>query len=364
MDFDSTPVETRDFAGREHIEAAGLRTLRPSIDHDHSLEPRFFQGASRRIGAVVVREHERAASRRDAEPAQIDERRPRHHDAGPVVARESDQPLGGAGRQHHLLRADDLVALPWFALTRRPVRKLLDRAKAIVVVIAEDVGPLEDAHFRHRAKRLDHGVAPALQSRVEQQAAAEQALALTENHARPGAASRPRRRKPGRAAPDDEHVAMVVRGLVGVGIGRIGRPSEPGGATDQRLVDLLPEGGRPHEGLIVEPRRDHFAGEAVDRHEVEGERGPAVLASRDERVEQLDLGRLGVRLRAPPFAEFDQRVRLLRTRRQDSTRSMIFEAAADKGHAIGDQRGGERISRMAFEKPSRRNGMRGAGCGR
>ena len=147
MDFDSAPVETRDFASEAHIEAAGLRTLRPSIDHDHSLEPRFFQGASRRIGAVVVREHDRAASRRDGEPAQIDERRPRHHDAGPVVVRESDQPLGCAGRQHHLPRADDSVALPYFAFTKRPVRKLLDRAKAIVVVIAEDVGPLEDAHF-------------------------------------------------------------------------------------------------------------------------------------------------------------------------------------------------------------------------
>ena len=108
MDFDSAPVETRDFASEAHIEPGRLRTLRPSIDHDHSLEPRFLQGARRRIGAVVVREHDRAAARRDAEPAQIDERRPRHHDAGPVVARESDQPLRCAGRQHDLPCADDV----------------------------------------------------------------------------------------------------------------------------------------------------------------------------------------------------------------------------------------------------------------
>ena len=192
-----------------------------------------------------------------------------------------------------------------------------------MIVVAEDVGALEDSDLRHRLERGDHLLAPALQSRGEQQGAAEQAVALAQNHARPRAAGGPRRRKAGWAAPDDEHIAMVVHGLIGVGIGGVGRPSEPGGATDQRLVKLLPEGGRPHEGLVVESSRNHFAGEGVDRHEVEGERGPPVLASRDEAVEQLDFGRLGVRLRAPPFAKFDQRVRLLRRPRSG------FRAAGD-----------------------------------
>ena len=142
---------------------------------------------------------------------------------------------------------------------------------------------------------------------------------------------------------------MVVRRFVGVRVGSIRRLAEAGGAADYRLVERLPETRRPHEGLVVEARRDRLSGEAVNRHQVERERGPAVLASRDESVEELDLRRLRVRRRAAAFAEFDERVRLLRASGQDSARPVIFEAAADEAHAVGDQRGSERVSGMADE---------------
>ena len=120
-----------------------------------------------------------------------------------------------------------------------------------------------------------------------------------------------------------------------------------GGAADQRLVELLPEGGRPHEGLVVEPCGDHFAGDAVHSHQVEGERGPAVLRAGGKPVIDLLHGGADVgRLAGAIALDGDQRVRLLRARRQDAARTMVLERAADEMDVVGDQRGGERV---AFE---------------
>src|SRR3546814_956980 len=88
-------------------------------------------------------------------------------------------------------------------------------------------------------------------------------------------------------AADDEHVAEGVRLFVGVGVGLAARPAQPGGPPDRRLVEPLPERGGPHEGLVVEAGDDERRERRIDRAEIEGERGPAILA-RDRKSTRLN----------------------------------------------------------------------------
>ena len=87
---------------------------------------------------------------------------------------------------------------------------------------------------------------------LREQPAAEAEVLVAQDDARAGAAGGERRRQAGRAGADHQHVAEGVGLLVVVGIRRVGGAAEAGGAADQRLVELLPEARRPHEGLVVE----------------------------------------------------------------------------------------------------------------
>src|SRR3974390_3454087 len=120
--------------------------------------------------------------------------------------------------------------------------------------------------------------------------------------------------------------------LVVVRIGCRSGAAEPGGAADGGLVELFPERRRPHEGLVVEAGRDERREQRIDRAEIAGERGPAVLARRREAIIELDGGRLAVRLAPRAGAELDQRVRLLPSGREKGARAMILESGADETH--------------------------------
>ena len=229
------------------------------------------------------------------------------------------------------------------------VGDLLQRSEQVVVVIAEDIGPRQDLDVRQRLQRSEHLGMPGLVPRADQQAAADQDVALAQDDARPGFACGAGGCEARCARADDEDVAMRMHRLVMVRVGFGRGAAEAGGPADQRLVEFLPETLRPHEGLVVEAGRERLAGQRVERHHVEGERGPAVLAAADEPVVQLDLGRLAVRLAPRALAQFDQRVRLVGTGGHDPARPVVFEAAADQAHAIGQQGRGERIARMAGE---------------
>ena len=126
-----------------------------------------------------------------------------------------------------------------------------------------------------------------------------------------------------------------------------GGAAEPGGAADQRLVELLPQRRRPHEGLVVEAGLDERREPGIDGREVEGERGPAVLAPRLEAVIELDPGRARVRLAPRAGAKLDERVRLLGTGREHAARAVILEGAPDEPHAVGKKRRGKRIAGKA-----------------
>src|SRR5581483_9367028 len=121
------------------------------------------------------------------------------------------------------------------------------------------------------------------------------------------------------------------------------------GAADGRLIDLLPERGRPHEGLVVEAGAEDRREKLVHREQIEFERRPAVLARGVEAVVELDGRGAGVRLASRARSELDERARLLGARGQDATGAMIFERARDEADAVGKERRGERVAGMADE---------------
>ena len=137
---------------------------------------------------------------------------------------------------------------------------------------------------------------------------------------------------------------MSVGLLVLVRIRQLGRGAEAGGAADERLVDLLPEALRPHEGLVVEARDEDRRGERGDGAHVEVKRGPVVLALGDEPVIELHHGGARVGLLAAALAQFDQRVGLRRTGSDHAARAVILEGAPHEGDAIGQQCRGQRVA--------------------
>src|SRR6185437_16925261 len=83
--------------------------------------------------------------------------------------------------------------------------------------------------------------------------------------------------KASRSTANDQHVAEGVRLLVPVRIGIDAGTAQPRGPPDGRLVDSLPESGRPHEGLVVEAGDENGRQQRVDRPDIEAERRPAIL---------------------------------------------------------------------------------------
>ena len=141
---------------------------------------------------------------------------------------------------------------------------------------------------------------------------------------------------------------MRVHVLVAIGIGRGRRAAQAGGAADQPLVHAPPPALRPHEGLVVEARREQRAKDAIQRPQVEADGWPAVLARGGQAFVQLDLGRARVRLGARAAAQLHERVGLLGAGAEDATRAVILEAAPDQMDAVREQRRSERVAGVTF----------------
>src|SRR5437660_311138 len=127
----------------------------------------------------------------------------------------------------------------------------------------------------------------------------------------------------GRPSP---HVAMRVDLGVAVGVWLFRCTPEASGTADQRLVNLLPRGRRPHEGLVVEARAQKRREHLVDGTDVEAQRRPAVLAFRHQSIINLDLRRAHVRCVMRVIgADADQSTGLIRACSDNAARTMIFE---------------------------------------
>ena len=184
--------------------------------------------------------------------------------------------------------------------------------------------------------------------RLGEQRAAQQRPVLRQDHPGAAAPGGERRREARGPAAHDQHVAMRVAMLVTIGIRLARGLAQARGGADHALVDIAPPGARPHEGLVVEAGRQQRAEEVVDPAQVELDRGPAILAARDEAIEELDLGGPDVGLGAGALAELDQGVGLLRPGRDDAARAMILEAPPDQMDAVGEQRRGQGVAGEAL----------------
>ncbi len=114
--------------------------------------------------------------------------------------------------------------------------------------------------------------------------------------------------------------------------------------ADHRLVKLLPQRRRPHESLVVEAGDEDRREQRIDRSHIEADARPGVLAARLEALKKLRDRRARIGLAPRAAAQFDQRIRLLGSRREHTPRTVILERAADQTHSRGEQSGGHGVA--------------------
>ena len=102
------------------------------------------------------------------------------------------------------------------------------------------------------------------------------------------------------------------------------------------------------EGLVIKARRQRLGEKPDHRANIKAQRGPAVLAARDQPFINDHIGRAGVGLFAATFAHGYQRIGFLDARRHDPARAVIFEAAPHQADAIAQQRRRQRIAFARF----------------
>ena len=330
--------------------------MSPAIDDRRDLEPGRLRVERGPVGVVVVGRDHHAPAGRHAVAVQVGAHGGRQHDPGTIVAREHQRSLQRPGREHGLPRPNCPEALARRMVARRQViGDALEGAQDIVVVVPEHTGATKDADFRQGSQSPGGARDPVCRCRAADDAAlpgkraAEVGSFIGQEHAGAALAGGARGREPGGAGADHEHVAMQMAVLVSVGIRRARGPTQPGRAADQTLVDRLPKGGRPHEGLVIEAGRQNRRQQRVERHDIKTQAGPAILARGDQAVVELDLGGERVRLQTRASAELDQGVGLVGAGGDDAARPVVLEAATQQAHAVREQRRGERVAGMALQ---------------
>src|SRR5262249_10734903 len=108
------------------------------------------------------------------------------------------------------------------------------------------------------------------------------------------------------------------------------------------------QAARLHEGLIIEARREQWRCAADQRSGVMFEPRPGMLARRAQTVVKDDVRCAAIWLGEAAGLQLHERRGLLRSRRKNPARPVVFEAARDKPHAICEQRRSQRIAGMAF----------------
>ena len=244
--------------------------------------------------AVIIRGHDqRPPPGQNAVAHGVTAHRTGQHHAGPVVVAEHQGPLDRAGRQHHPLgpHLPDPLARDVRHHGTDVIGHPLGDGQVVVVVISVHGRPGQQRDLRHRPKLRHHLRHPCrgrktvdLHVVLGQQGAAELGAFIGQDHPRTGPCGRECRRKTGRTTACDQHVVMGVHPLIPIRIRTFRRLAETGGMPDHMLI-AHPERGRPHEGLVVEPRRKQLVKQLVHRPHIELETGPAVLALSDQAVE-------------------------------------------------------------------------------
>ena len=337
--------------------------LLPAVDQRGDLDALRLEIDSGADAVVIIGEDGDAAAGRDGEAVGVGADGTGEHDARTVVVVERDRPFDRPGTKDGPPGVDPPEHLPRCALPAAPAddrrhararRRCRGRRRRGRWCGSSGAHSADRPVRRRRTppRRWPAMSPTSIVSALSRPPGRKSSSAtITRAPARPAVSAAIR---PGRPGADDEQIAVQEALVVDVRIRLRRKPPEAGRAPYERLVEPLPEGCRPHEGLVVEAGREERRQQVVDRQRVEGERRPAVLARRLETVVELGDGRARVRLPARAGAQFDQRVRLLRAGGKHAARAVILEAPAH-------QRG--RRS-PAVRRPACRRRGPGSGCRR
>ena len=348
--------------GRRHAAAhqgPGARHLGdglaiPHVDNRCDLDSLPGEIGGRAPAVVIVGEDADAPPGADGEPVGVGAHRTGQHHARPVVAAEGDRPLGGAGGEYRPLAVNPPQDLARLAVGGgQMVGPALQGAVDAVVVGAGDRGPQEETDPVH-GRQFAHGLGSPVCAGptvhfmgLGVEPPAHDEILIRQYDPRAAAPGGQSGGKPGRARADNQQVAMQEPLVVAVRVGLAGQAAEPGGRPDGRLIDLLPEGFRPHEGLVIEAGRQEGGEQVVDRQQVAAQRTAIVLAEGLQPVEQLRDGRSCVRLAPGAAAQLDQCVGFLRSGGEDAPGPVVFEAPANQPDLVGEQGRGQRVAGMA-----------------
>ena len=306
------------------------------------------------VGRVVVGDDHGALVGRHRKAVGIAaECRCKHH-ARPVVVREHQRPLDGAGchddgpgaqlRQHHARLAQRRIRLQ--------VAAVLDQHGEIAVIEALHRGARVGLDVGKAAQLIHAGNAPGLLLGIiaGKQRAAEVRVLLGQHHARPTAARRQRCRESGGAGADDQHVAEGEAHVITIRVGKVRRLAKPRRLADEGLIEHPGALGWAHEGLVVEARLEQGRQQRIHRHQVEIWRRPGILRLRHQAVGQFHHGGGDVGLSPRTFPDGEERVGLLDPGRHDAARAVILEAAAHQNLVVGEQGRSQRVTGEAKQR--------------
>ena len=330
--------------------AAGLGA---GVDDRHHLQPRTLGDQRRAIGVVVVGDDHDPPARRHAVIADEIAHGGCQHHPRQVVAGEGQRAFQRAGRGDDVARADAPQPLARDALVRVVIGQRLARQQIAVIVEPGRHGVAAQGDVGAPAQVGQQGVDGGLTAvMVGWRSPAPDGVLFQHDHAPAGLGRIAGRRQPGDAAAHHHRFGKAV-GLfitVGIGIGR--RPAQARAAADDRLEQVLPEGARMDEGLVVKARGQQRRQPVGDRAQIGVQRGPAVLAAQHHaRHQGRGAGPL-VRFEPAALAQPEQGVRFLGPRGEGPARAVILEGPAHQHLAVGQQRRGQRVALHAAQVPA------------
>ena len=238
------------------------RALRPGVDHRLHAHARAVQVEGGVVGAVVRGEDDGLATGQHAVAVQERPGGAGEHDARAVVVGEDDRSLVCARRKDDGAGPETPHPLPGQVLGRgrsEVVGAPLEREDETVVVAAESGGALQVQDLRVAGEFGDRGGDPLQRRSVvepvgaRQQRAAGLGLLVDERDAGPGPGGGECGGQPRGSGPHDQHVDVVVDGVVAGGVGNLGESTLPWQAVGDQPVVELDGGGQQHglgEGLL------------------------------------------------------------------------------------------------------------------
>jgi len=358
LDFTDPGAREHLDPGRPHLFGDGRERV-ARLDHRRQFDPRGQKIQRRRPAAVGGGEHHGLPAGRRRVTVEIGRDGARHHHARTVIAVEHQRPLDRAGRQDGSPRDDLPKPLARLVGRRRRggLADLFQGAVFLAVIDPEHRCAPEQTHaerrqLRHRlAHPLDRRLAVDLLA-LAKQAPAHHRVFISDDHPQPRPRGDQGRRQTGRSSADHQDITEGVGAIVVVRVRGPRKLAEARRPPDHRLVQPLPQLGRPHEGLVVEAGHEQRGRQLIHRHHVEGQAGPAVLAMRLKAFVQRHGRGACVGIRVDARADGHQRIRLLASGGQDAARPVVLERTADQTHVVGEKGRGQGVARESAQPAS------------